>query len=605
MTAPSPTLRIGGACAFWGDSDAGVSQLVRGTAVDVLVFDYLAELTMSILARARSKAPQAGYATDFIGALVPVLGEIASRKIKVLSNAGGMNPKACAAALRKAAAEAGVTLSIAVVEGDDLLAAKADIAGADVRELFSGKPLPATLTSVNAYLGAAPVVAALARGADVVITGRCVDSALSLAALIHHFGWSMDDYDRLAAGSLVGHILECSTQTTGGLYTDWWQVPGWENMGFPVAECSADGSFVLTKPPGTGGLILPTVAAEQMLYEIGDPANYLLPDVSCDFTSVTIEQDGENRVRLSGAKGGAPTDTYKVSATWLDGYRLSTTLTIVGDKAVAKAERVCDAILKRARALMGEAGHADFSETMVEILGSERPSYGLRARQGESREVVVRIAARHADARALEVLAREMAPFGVSGAPGTTGFAGRAKPQAVFRLFSFLWPKNRVAITVSVDESTQVMQVPSGTTGAFARAAGARHALEASPAHGRVTVPLSAIAVARSGDKGDIANVAIIARQPNYVGVIAEQLTPEVVARHFSHLVRGKVTRYDVPGVNAFNYVLEQALAGGGAASLRNDPLGKTFGQILLGYSVEIPSAWLPEIDPALLESSS
>lgn len=605
MTAPSPTLRIGGACAFWGDSDAGVSQLVRGTAVDVLVFDYLAELTMSILARARSKAPQAGYATDFIGALVPVLGEIASRKIKVLSNAGGMNPKACAAALRKAAAEAGVTLSIAVVEGDDLLAAKADIAGADVRELFSGKPLPATLTSVNAYLGAVPVVEALARGADVVITGRCVDSALSLAALIHHFGWSMDDYDRLAAGSLVGHILECSTQTTGGLYTDWWQVPGWENMGFPVAECSADGSFVLTKPPGTGGLILPTVAAEQMLYEIGDPANYLLPDVSCDFTSVTIEQDGENRVRLSGAKGGAPTHTYKVSATWLDGYRLSTTLTIVGDKAVAKAERVSDAILKRTRALMSEAGHADFSETMVEILGSERPSYGLQARQGDSREVVVRIAARHADARALEVLAREMAPFGVSGAPGTTGFGGRAKAQAVFRLFSFLWPKNRVAITVSVDESTQVMQVPSGTTGAFARAAGARYAVQALPADGRVTVPLSAIAVARSGDKGDIANVAIIARRPEFVGVIAEQLVPEVVARHFSHLVRGKVTRYDVPGVNAFNYVLEQALAGGGAASLRNDPLGKTFGQILLSHAVEIPSAWLSEIDPALLGSSS
>ncbi|MGD9946111.1 MAG: acyclic terpene utilization AtuA family protein, partial [Burkholderiaceae bacterium] len=260
------TLRIGGASAFWGDSNDGVAQLVAKGDVDVLVFDYLAELTMSIMAAARSKNPELGYATDFVSALAPVLPQIKARGTKVLSNAGGINPQACARALRKAAEAAGVTLRIAVIEGDDLLPRQSEVQAAGIREMWTGQPMPPGLTSMNAYLGAWPVVAALERGADVVITGRCVDSALSLAALVHRFGWKRDDYDRLAAGSLVGHILECTTQTTGGLYTDWWRVPGWDDMGYPIAECSADGSFVLSKPPGTGGLILPTVAAEQMLY---------------------------------------------------------------------------------------------------------------------------------------------------------------------------------------------------------------------------------------------------------------------------------------------------------------------------------------------------
>lgn len=589
-------LRIGGACAFWGDSNKGVEQLVRRGNVDVLVFDYLAELTLSIMASARAKNPELGYATDFITAVAPVLREIKERKTVLLSNAGGMNPQACARALRKAATAAGVTLRIAVVDGDDLLPQQAEVQAAEVKEAFSGAPLPAALTSMNAYLGAMPVVAALERGADIVITGRCVDSSLALAALIHHFGWLTDDYDRLAAGSLVGHILECTTQTTGGLFTDWWKVPGWDDMGYPIAECSDDGSFVLSKPEGTGGLIQPLVVSEQMLYEVTDPANYLLPDVRCDFTGVSITAAGNNRVRISGARGAAPTFTYKVSATFLDGYRLSTTLTFVGAHAPAMGKRAADAILRRSRRFMAEAGFDDFTETNIEVLGAETATFGAQARP-DAREVVVRISARHRDEKALRILAIEVAPMGIMGPPGTTGFSGRAKASPVYRLFSFLWNKDRISAAVDIDgerEAVSAMRpaVLSGTV------SGDRYGAPRIPDGEHTVLPLSAIAVSRSGDKGDAAHLAIIARRPEFAMLIGEQLTAEAVASWFSHLAKGPVARHEVPGVNAYNYVLQQALGGGGAASLRNDPLGKTLSQVVLCHPIRVPMAWVANTDP-------
>lgn len=589
-------LRIGGASAFWGDSNNGTEQLLRHGNVDVLVYDYLAELTLSIMASARSKNPELGYATDFVKALGPYLQTIAERGIRVLSNAGGMNPQACAQALRAAAGAAGVELRIAVIEGDDLFPQLDQIHAAGVTEMFSGAELPQGLTSMNAYLGAVPIVAALDQGADVVITGRCVDSAFALAALIHHFGWDVADYDKLAAGSLVGHILECTTQTTGGLFTDWWKVPGWEDMGYPIAECEADGSFVLSKAEGTGGLIEPLVVAEQMLYEVTDPANYQLPDVICDFTGVTIEPAGANQVRLAGARGRAPSATYKVSGTWLDGYRLSTTLTFVGTDAVAMGRRSVEAIVARARRLMTAAGHADFTRTCIEVLGSEIPSFGKQAR-ADAREVVVRLAVHHATREALGILAAEVAHMGIAGAPGTTGFSGRQKPQAVFRLFSFLWPKSAMPITVAIDGERSRVAMPEAADDQMPNE-GRSHAHDAVPAGERVTVPLSAIAVARSGDKGDRAHVAVIARKPKFAALIGEQLTVTAVAQWFAHLARGSVQRYDVPGIHAYNFVLDEALGGGGAASLRNDPLGKTFGQIILTHPISIPAAWMAETEP-------
>ncbi|MGD9945990.1 MAG: acyclic terpene utilization AtuA family protein, partial [Burkholderiaceae bacterium] len=372
--------------------------------------------------------------------------------------------------------------------------------------------------------------------------------------------------------------------------------PGWDDMGYPIAECSADGSFVLSKPPGTGGLILPTVAAEQMLYEVTDPANYLLPDVSCDFTGVTIEQAGENQVRIAGARGAAPTAFYKVSGTWVDGYRLSTTLTFVGDNAVQKGRRAVEAVVTRARRLFAAAGHGDFSEVCIEVLGSETPSYGANAR-ADAREVVVRLAVRHPDMKALNLLSREIAPIGTAGASGTTGFSGRPKASPVFRLFSFLWPKAKLDVMVDLDGERRPVDLPT-TAHSWQQATGKRYEPSTLPAGERVTLPLSAIAVARSGDKGDVAHVAVIARQPKFAALIGEQISDAAVATWFGHLAQGPVTRYDVPGIHAYNYTLREALGGGGAASLRNDPLGKTFGMVLLSHPVQVPAAWVGATDP-------
>lgn len=593
------SVRIGCAGGFWGDSVVAMEQLATKGDVDYIVSDYLAELTLAILAKAKDRDPAAGYATDFVGlTLKPILGELLRRKIRVVVNAGGMNPSGCAAALRALADKLQLKLRVGVVEGDDLMPRQAALRAQDTREMFTGEPLPVSLTSMNAYLGALPIAAALSMGADIVVTGRCVDSALVLGPLIHEFGWKADEFDRLAGGSLAGHIVECGTQTTGGLFTDWRPVGPRDEMGFPIAECLPDGSFYLTKPEGTGGLITPHVVAEQMLYEVGDPRNYLLPDVTVDIGDVRIEQAGPNRVRLSGARGRAPTASYKVSAIYLDGYRSTATLTMIGRDAGAKAQMVAEAFLVRTRRLMRDAGFADYSETHVEVLGTEVATYGPHARIRDTREVVLRIAVRHSQDKALQIFAREIAPFGTAGTPGTTGFGGRPKPTPVYRLFSFLVPKIELTITATVD--TEAVRVDPSTTQPWGPPV-LDDPLRYPPfvvSGPMVRRPLRAIAIARSGDKADIAHMALIARHPDFHSLLRHAMTPQAVAEYLAHLVKGKVERYDVPGIHAVNFLLHEGLAGGGTASLRSDALGKAFGEIMLDHEIDIPESWLEH--PAL-----
>ena len=357
MAKQDKTVRIGGASGFWGDSMLGAPQLVNSGQIDYLVFDYLAETTMAILAAARSKKPEMGYATDFVDiAMKSVLPEVMRQGIKVVANAGGINPQGCANALQALAASMGLSPRIAVVEGDDISAQMPRLREQNTRDMFTGEALPEKIISANAYLGAFPVAQALAAGADIVITGRGVDSATTLGPLIHEFGWTPNDLDQLANGSLAGHIVECGCQATGGLHTDWERVEDWPNIGYPIIECRADGSFDVTKPAGTGGLIARAAVAEQLLYEIGDPGAYLLPDVTCDFRPVSIEQIAPDRVRVSGAKGRAPTDSYKVSATQFDGYRCAGTMVIIGIDAAAKAQRTGDAVIARTRAIFKSLG---------------------------------------------------------------------------------------------------------------------------------------------------------------------------------------------------------------------------------------------------------
>jgi len=583
------TISIGGASGFWGDSITGPMQLVASGRLDFLVFDYLAELTMSLLASARIKNAELGYATDFVSvAMRAVLKDALAQNIRIIANAGGVNPRGCAAALQALADELGVRVRIAVVEGDDVLPLLPALRDEGVRELQSGRPLPDKVVSANAYLGALPIKAALDAGAQVVITGRCVDSAVTLGALMHHFGWAIDDYDRLAAGSLAGHILECGCQGAGGLHTDWEAVPDWAHSGYPIVECRADGSFIVTKPDGTGGLVTPATVGEQLLYEIGDPARYVLPDVVCDFTQVTMAQAGEHRVEVRGARGLAPTPDYKVSATYADGYRATGQLTIVGIDADRKARRTAEAILERTRGLFRQLGLPDYSATHIETLGSAY-LFGPHQPNVPRFESVMWLAVTHPSKQALELFAREIAPAGTSWAPGTTGAGGRPSVVPAIKQYAFLIDKARVQARVTLlgGEGFDIA-VPTG--GAALGASPAAPASDALPAGPTREVPLIELAYARSGDKGDTSNIGVIARRPEDLPLLRAQLTEAAVAAYLAHVVKGRVTRYDLPGIHALNFVCEQALGGGGMASLRNDPLGKGMAQVLLTMPVRVPA---------------
>jgi hypothetical protein len=610
------SIRIGGASGFWGDSSVGAPQLVRLGKVDYLVFDYLAELTMSVLAAARLKNPELGYATDFVTVTMKtILKDVAAKNIKIVSNAGGMNPRACAAALEAMAVEQGVSISIAVVEGDDVQPLIPALGEKGIQELQSGQPLPERLLSANAYLGAAPIKQALDAGAQVVITGRCVDSAVTLGVLMHEFDWGFDDLDKLAQGSLAGHLIECGCQATGGLHTDWQNVPDWANIGYPVLMCNADGSFTVEKSPQTGGLVSVATVAEQLVYEIGDPANYLLPDVVCDFTQVQLEQIGENQVRVRGARGKVPTPHYKVSATYAHGFRCSGQLTIVGLDAVAKAQRTGEAILTRTRRLLAEAGLKDYGDTLIEILGAES-CYGPHKNNSvqTSREAVLRLTVTHSSKDALVMFAREIAPAGTSWSPGTTGAGGRPSPSPMIRQYAFLLDKTALQPAVVMDGERTLVEIASPSVNAVAEHTSVRpepvEGLESSegfrqaqPERGLVdkrevesdfvTVPLIQLAYARSGDKGDTSNIGIIARQAAYLPYIKAAVTVDSVSTWLAHLVKGQVTRYDLPGIHAINFVCEQALGGGGMSSLRNDPLGKGMAQMVLDMPVQIPKVLL------------
>jgi hypothetical protein len=574
--------------------------LLEGGNLDYLVFDYLAEITMSIMAGARLRDPSRGYAHDFISRVLRDCLKLAvEKRVRIVSNAGGVNPLACRQALLALAEQLGVSLRVAVVLGDDITGMHGDLAREGVREMFSGAQLPAAVLSANAYFGAGPIAAALAAGADIVITGRIVDSALVLGPLVHEFGWRWDDFDRLAQGSLAGHIIECGAQCTGGLFTDWENVPGYDDMGYPIIECSPDGSFVVEKPAGTGGLITPAVVYEQLVYEIGDPRSYILPDVVCDFSHVTAEQVAPERVRVIGATGRAPTDSYKVSATYPDGFRVALGVLVGGEQAVRKGERVARALVDKVERLLESRGLGKFRATQIDALGAEA-TYGPHARARETREVVMRIAASHTDRDALKLLVREIPQAGTSMAPGfATLVGGQPDPATMIKLFSFLIQKSRVPAHVELDGQVHDVAAPVFEGKPQAHAAEPAEPAQPLPAANTQRVPLIQLAHGRSGDKGDHSNIGIIAREARFVPLIAAALTADAVAQHMAHVLepaRGRVTRYTLPGCHGWNFLLEHALGGGGVASLRADPQGKAFAQQLLAFEVPVPEAIFREL---------
>ena len=582
----SKTVRLGGASGYWGESDMAWGQFLgdEAPALDYIVFDYLAEITMSIMAKMRARDDAAGYAPDFVANLTRWLPQIAERGVRICSNAGGVNPVACADAVRAAVARAGLDLTVSVVTGDDLMDRLDRLGGCT--EMFSGEgfPDPSAVQSANAYLGAFPVAHALSQGADIVITGRCVDSAVTLGALIHEFGWAADDLDRLAQGSLVGHLIECGPQVTGGNFTDWRNVADTlVDVGYPIAEVEADGSCVITKPPGTGGVVNRGTVAEQMLYEIGDPGAYPLPDVVCDFTQVEIEDLGGDRVRASGARGLGVPERYKASVTVADGHRLSAIFFMVGEDAQDKARLFYEATMERARRKLRDRNMADYTHATLELTGN-----GFH--YGENRpsdELAFRISVRHEDPAACTLMLKEASGFALAMPPGFALFAGaRPKPQAVVRLFSALVDKALVDIAVDGESfAPPEVDAPVGA---------AAHVEPPAPARDADTeVPLVELAWLRSGDKGDKSNIGIAARRPEFMPYIWAAVTDDAVRERFAHFVEGGIDRWYLPGSHSMNVLMDQALGGGGMASLRNDSQGKSFGQVLARLPVPVPRALL------------
>ncbi|RYG29156.1 MAG: DUF1446 domain-containing protein, partial [Burkholderiales bacterium] len=423
--------------------------------------------------------------------------------------------------------------------------------------------------------------------------------------LMHEFQWSAHDYDELAQASIAGHVIECGCQGTGGLFTDWQLIPDWEHMGFPIVDCEADGAFTVTKPAGTGGLVTPATVGEQLLYEVGDPARYLLPDVICDFSQVQLVQSGDNRVRVTGVRGLAPTGSYKVSATYVDGYKSVAQLTVIGVDAAQKAKRVGDAILSRVRSIFQARGMPDFQATLVEVLGAESV-FGPHATALHTREVVLRIAARHADRAALAVFAGEIAPAATAFCQGITGVGGRPQATPAIKQCAFLLDKDRLQPHAVLDGQKIAVAIPGAQASrsfiptpridaALPRTSGSDTdlATDVDP----VEVPLIRIAHGRSGDKGDMVNVGLMARTPALLPYLRREVTRDKVKTWLAHLVEGEVDRFDLPGLRAVNFLCKQALGGGGMASLRNDPLGKGMAQIVLAMPVTVPRSLLPAVE--------
>lgn len=586
----SNVIRIGNAQAFWGDrSRAAAEMLAREPDLDYLTLDYLAEVSMSILATQRDRDRSAGYARDFLD-VIRSLGPYwaSGGRCRLITNAGGLNPESCAEACRAELEAAGCDgLKIATVTGDDVLETLRQSADSpDAATLFRHLDTGASITDVldrlvtaNAYVGAAPIVEALAQGADIVITGRTADPSLTVAACAHHFGWADDDWSRLAGATVAGHLIECGTQVTGGISTDWLALPNLEAIGYPIVEVADDGSCIVTKPRGTGGRVTEQTVKEQLLYEIGDPAHYLSPDVTVSFLTLDVADLGDDRVRVSGATGSPPPSTLKVSATYRDGYRAAGTLTVIGRDAETKARRTAGIVLRR----VTEAGY-QLRDALIECLGCGDSVAGVVAtsRDVATWEVVLRVGVEAAERDAVECFSRELMPLVTAGPQGVCGYAdGRPRVQPVIRYWPCLIERalvsSRVAIisTKATAASTK-HSAPSLPLAADRPATGMVNPVNAKAVDRPRT--LYDIAYARSGDKGINANVGIIARASEHYDFLVDWLTADRVAAFFEPLGVDSVVRFELPNLGALNFILHGVLR----RRLRTDAQGKALGQALL-----------------------
>lgn len=450
-------IRIASGQGFWGDLPSAPVNQVRRGPIDYLVMDYLAEVTMSIMQKQRMRNPDYGYARDFVDVVAEVLPDIVEKNIKVISNAGGVNPDACKDAILEVIREKGYSdLKVAVIDGDDILDRIDELVedGHELNNMDTGEPITTVkdqLLSANVYFGSRPVVEALNQGADIIISGRVTDTGLTLAPMIYEFDWKFDDYDKIAAGTIAGHIIECGGQVSGGNFTDWEQVENYVDLGFPIIEAYPNSEFFVTKHEGTGGLISEMTVKEQLMYEIGDPAEYITPDVIADFTSIQLEEVEKDRVKVFGISGEPETETYKISASYNDGYKLSSTLVYSWPDALRKAKKASEVIRGRAENL-----GLEIDKFNVEFIGlngcNEQPVTGEDL-DTEYNEIQLRVSASGNSRDDLNRLGKEFAPLILTGPSSVTGFAGgRPKASEIVAFWPALMDKKAVEPRVRMFE---------------------------------------------------------------------------------------------------------------------------------------------------------
>src|SRR5262245_40822429 len=587
--AATDVLRIANCSGFYGDRLSAAREMVQGGPIDVLTGDYLAELTLMILFRDKLKSPGAGYARTFLRQMEEVLGTCVARGIRVVVNAGGLNPAGLAAELDQLATKLGVRVRIAHIEGDDLLPRLAELQaqGVELRHLDKGIPLAALdkqVVTANAYLGAWGIVEALDRGADVVICPRVTDAALTLGPAAWKFGWARDHWDRLAAGIVAGHILECGPQCTGGNYSFFREVPDIARIGFPFTEVHADGSFVVTKHPGTGGLVSVGTITAQLLYEI-QGHRYLNPDATTRFDSIRLEQAGPDRVRVSGVRGEPPPGTTKVCINYLGGYRDPTPFVLCGLDIGAKAETAEQTLWT----LLG--GRERFAESHVQLVRSDRPDPRTNDEAFAHLRVLVKDADVEKVGRAFSNKAVEMA---LANYPGffITSPPGDASPYGVY--WPALVPSELVEHRVLFEGET--IFVPPVIPPAGSRPASVP-APAAVPAPGGPTerLPLGTICGARSGDKGGNANVGVWAKNAAAYAWLEQTLTVDAFKLLVPEAAALEVERHALPNLWSLNFVVHGLLGDGVAASTRSDAQAKSFGEFLRARLVDIPRSLLAQ----------
>jgi len=590
-------IRIGNAGGYWGDDLAALKRQITGGPLDYIMMDFLAEITMSILQRQRKKSPDLGYAVDFLEQLAECLPLAVQKGVRIITNAGGINPIGMGRKILDMARAMGLDLKVGVVYGDDIVNQLYELSAAGERftNMETGQDfhgVRSRIAAANIYLGAEPVVKALETGCQLVVTGRVTDTGLALAPMIHEFGWAMDDWDRMAAGIVAGHIIECGCQASGGNVTDWHEIKNFEACGYPIIEMDDSGEFVVTKHPRTGGLVSEKTVKEQLVYEMGDPANYISPDGIARFDTIRLKPAGKNRVRVSGIRGKPEPDRLKVSMAYDDGWKSSGEVLVSGPDTYRKAETI-------ARIFWGKLGHT-YESTRTEMIGSGS-IWPDHLRNCDTNEILLRFGVRDRELDKVRDFGKVLSTLILSGPAGmaVTG-QGRPRPKQVIAYWPALIHRSRVrakvlAITTDGREEFYEISFPVRVQTAPVQAAGARprRRKRQRPAGRLKTARLRDICYARSGDKGDTCNIGVLARTPEAYGWIVEHLTAERVRRFFRGITGGKVIRYELDNLLGLNFLLEETLGGGGTKSLMIDPQGKTLAQALLQMPVRVPSSLL------------